>query len=571
MIDFRQYKTDDAICKVITGHHSHLKRKRRDFEDLWELLNKIFLPRRHDMLRRVLTKGKQYGARVFDPHPADAANTMLMGMLGHMMSRNVPWMKFGSSNRTILDDDKVKQFYHDATEQVLWSIGQSNMYGAGVWFTKDGLVTGTSISIPKENLTNGKIHHYTISPAQSYIEDDMYGQPAVYHWPHQRTAVQLLEWFGQDKLPEPVKRNALGKEGGNPFFEYDVLYAIYKNKTPNPKSFRAEDKPFKVFWILISGSGGKEYTLLEKSGLDIFPQIWRPGKETDVCYGTSQAADALTAGLHVNTLSKLTLNSINKVLNPPTLASGTFRSRGINLDPGGRNYKKASDKNETIEPILENFNYSIPDTERIRLHDSIDRKFFVHLFELLMRSDAPAKTAYEVSMAKRDISILMTTVVEGFEQEYLEPKVNVHWDHEYAAGRMPEPPDILLDPQYGNGQVDIQYIGPLQKMQMALLQSQGFVDALSLMAAIRDLWPDAVLKVNQYELIEQAGLAQGMEPKLFRSDNEVRDIIAAETARQQAAEDAEIAQKGTAAAANLSKNIEPNSGLALLGIGNSAA
>lgn len=553
MIDFTQYDSDEKLVKVIIKHYGYLQDKRNIFNDLRTVLTKLFMPRRYDLLRNQ-TAGQRYGQTNYDPHPANAANKHTLGVIGHTISKSMPWLQLMASKQTLMNDDNVKQYLQDCTEQLLFSFSRSTFYGANFWAKKDEVVIGTGCLWPEEDMVKGRIVYLPLHPGETYLEDDQYGNPAVLCRPYKYTAIKLLEKFGKDKLPEKVLKDATGTDNSsNPFAEYNCLLSIYKNVKPKPDSLLPEDKAYKVFYILLDG-GDDQKKLLGKSGMANFPLIRRYGKENEVAYGTSLCADALTGALIVNKLGEKSLQHVHKLVEGVWRAHSNLRGK-LNLNAGGRTY--ADKAEEFVEQIYQSGAWPLSDAQMQRLHDEIDDSLFIRFFELLSGRELPQITAYQASRMEGEKVTLMNAIINS-EEEFLEQAVSVQWDFEERAGRMPEPPDVLFDPA-NNGVLNVKYTGPLFQAQRQLLKTRGTVDWLQLVASITSIWPNAKIKVNELELIEDAGIAMGMEQKMFKSDEQINDIMAQIAQEEQQKEQSQMMLEAAKVAPGLGKKMEVGS------------
>lgn len=538
MIDFTKFPTERQRAQVVWMNLQSMISKRRPYVNLWDVENRIFLPRRYDLLRQD-RPGQQFGAQIYDGHPANAANKFSLGILSYMVSRGVPWMRLIASKRKLMENDDVKQYFQDATTQTLWSFNQGNFYGESVWFTKDATVTGTAYSVAEENLARGTINYKTLHPGECYLEEDQYGEMGIFmRFPVMITAMVALQKFGQSKLPPEIIKDAMASEGGNPFAESKYLLAVYKNTAPMEGSLNPKDKKYKVFWILI-GKGPADLKIVEEGGRNTFPLAWRIGKEAGRAYGTSLAADALTEALQVNKLGEKSMEAAHMAVDPPTVQVKELRNR-VNLKAGGRTYTDSP--NQKVEPVFDQLNWPISDAQMERLHNSLDDKFHIRFLEMLTSRDLPGNiTAFQVQQMISEKAILMGSIVEALEDEYLRNAIDIQFDHEEKAGRMPDPPDILFDDLQGSPNVanlEISYEGPLAKMQTTLLKSKPILDGLGLLDAIGKIWPASLLKVNEMKLIEDAGLSVSMDQGLFKRDEEVKEII--EMANAKAAREDEL-------------------------------
>lgn len=559
-MDFKN-KTDIQKVKLITSHFAYAKQRRRSYEALWDILSRIFLPRRYDLLRNN-RRGSQYGSKVYAFQPAIAANKNALGMLNYMASKSQPWFAFGSSNQRIMKDDSVKKYYQDAAEQVLWSFNKSTFFGSSVWFVKDGVVIGTAASVPEYNFRDDKVIYKTIHPGESYIEDDQYGQPCVYFRCLKRTAIQLYQMVDKEKLPADIVAAAEGRDiSKNPFTEYDILMAVYRNTdyTGKEESLDPKDGENKLFYILLNCKEPDKQLIME-TGIEHFPLIWRMGKEPDNSYGTSLAADALTAALIDNKLGEKGLMAVHLAVEPPVVAHENQRGK-VRLNPGGRNYVK--DNNEKINTILGNLNWPVSDVQMDRLNKAIDDTFFIRFFEMLSNIETQI-TAYQARQMMGEKAVLMSSITETFEEQYLNGAVDTQWVYEEMAGRMPDAPDILLDPDYGEGHVDINYIGPLAQLQRSVLKSKGIIDSLEIIGMVQKIWPESVIKINEMELIEDACIAQGMPQDLFKTDQQIAEILEAQRQKEEMAEAVTMGTQIAKALPSTNEAIVPDSPLALM-------
>lgn len=564
MIDFTG-KSEGEIAKMVTAHRGTGVKERADHEPFWSVLQKLFLPRRYDLLRRTLhdttLKGQQFGARVYDGHLANAANKHVLGLFGNMIGKNLNWISLAPAIQRIGEDDGVKKYMQDAAEQVLWGLGQSNFYGASVWAGKDATVIGTNVQIPEENLVKGVMSYRNAHPGTSYIYNDQFGNPGAYIRDIEMQSINMLEKFGSDKLPEEILREAKGEGNRSPFKKHKLIYARYKNPRPLAGSVRADQRPFKEFYILPKQSNavGAEARMLRHAGVDRMATIWRPGREDGCNYGQSLASDAFTDGARSNALKKIQLEIATKEGKPPILAHQNLQNK-LHLNADGRTW--AENDREFVKMAYERtLNWPLTDAEMKELRVEIDEVFSLQLFQMLTgtREIPSGTTAFQIRNMLGEKVTLMSTVIDVLEEEYLGPSIEAQFEFERAAGRMPDPPQILLDPKFGDGKIDIQYTGPLEQIRKNVQQSRGIVDGIAILDAVSKLFPTSLIKVNELDLIENAGIAMGMDQDLFKSDREVSDIIAREEARADRAEQAQMLNEAAKAAPGITGPVDQTS------------
>lgn len=569
MIDFTG-KTDKQIVDIIQKDKSWMATDREVFEPLWDLNTRIFLPRRHDLLKRTMQKGKRYGANIYDGHPANAANKYTLGMLAHQMSRTQPWIQFITSDVRLMKDDNVKKYVQGAAEQILFGLGQSDIYGQSVWFMKDSTVIGTGAMIPEENRRDGKMHFGTVHPKDSYIKYDRFGNLMTYQRPVVMSAIEALDEFDEKKLSRKLVADA--KKA--PFRQYRFIYAIYRNPNHTARfdsggddddsSVRSDSKEFRVFYVQVDGSDSKKSRLVMNSGTRFEPIIWAPGREANTNYGVSIASDALTEGLQANKLGELMLTMAHREADPPTEAWKGLRADGLQTRPGGRNWvpeKFAASGVQAIREIFTSSNFTFSDAEMERIHATTDDKFFVPLWDALLTMQGPQRTLGEVLQIQGNKAILLSPVSMDFEDMFLKKVVDNQWIfEEQIARRMPDVPDILLDPK--NRGIETVFIGPLPQLQRATMQTRGTVNALAIIAQIGQIWENSLVKINEMELIEEAAIAQGFKQTLIRTDEEVAEILDAQAEKVDAEVQTQQMIEAAKTVPGLGKEVEDGSVLA---------
>jgi hypothetical protein len=558
MLDWKSLE-DSQIADHIEKVFNQMVDKRRKYEPLWEVIIKLFRPRRYDLLNQD-EEGQQFGADIFDGEPANALKKFSYGFLGYMVSRAVPWLKFVTPDMSLMEEDEVKDYLQKSAEQILSAANKSSLYAALPPFMLDYSSIGTAVMVPQEDMTRDRIAFSTIHTRDNYVADDQYGRSDVYIRPIKLTAKTIVEKFEADKIPQAISEEM--DVGKNPYSEYNVLYAVFKNGSAANGGTHNLDLPYMSFYVLRGHHGDKKANLLEKKGVKWFPIVGRMAKEDNCPYGTSVSADALTEALIVNKLGEKGLLAVHRTVEPAVWASKNLRG-GLHLDPGGRTYY--DDPNERVEAILSDINWPIGDAQMERIHATLQDKFFIRFFEMLSAGEHPQMTAFQVSQMMGEKAVLMSPIIGAFEQEVLEPAIDVLWQAEETAGRMPDMPPILQDQV---DRVEVDYLGPLAQLQRSLLKSKGIIDSLAVIGQIAQVFgPGSLMKINSDEMMEDAVIAQGLPQKLIRGDDELEEMraqIAAEEQQQQALEAGERIAKSVP---SVSKDIEPNSPLALMGVG----
>lgn len=549
---------DSQKVRFLEDDFSRMASDRSTFEPLWERINQIFYPRRAD-IRRIRQPGKQYGETIHDAHPQNVRRKFTTGMINYTMNKSVPWLQFLTPKAELMKDDEIRRYLQRAAHQILFGLGRGNFYGQAPRMVDDGVSVGTGVMVPEADLVKGVLMHRTIHPSQSYLRNDRYGRAVVYAREFEMTAIDAYMRFKEtrDKLPTKLVNQVIGKSKREPFTKWKFLYFIYRNVNFKSDALRASDDKYKTFYVVRHKVPAKSQ-LVEESGRPDFAITWRMLPEEDQAYGLSVCADALTNALIGNQLGKKQIQSAHRSVEPVLAASqGVNSGEGgmVRTNPGAVNwFKNPTDK---IDEVMKGGNWPVSDAEMKRIHDQLDDMFMIRFFEMLNQPDLPQQTAFEVG-AKLAEKALLLPGVDSYETEMLNGSIEAQWAFEERAGRMPDPPDRLLDE--GKGEVETQYIGPLQQLQRSALKGRGLIEGIALAREIASIWQDSLIKVDGMKVMEGALVSKGFPEEDFRTDDEVAEIQAAQAQAAAQDEQLETAERISDMAAKHSKTIEPGSG-----------
>jgi hypothetical protein len=385
------------------------------------------------------------------------------------------------------------------------------------------------------------------------METDMFGDVNVYHRHLELTRSSAEEYFGKDKLPSTWYDEKDNLK--DPFTEDRYIWSIYPNDDRDTSSKRSEDKPYLILIVMEASQPKKEDRLVYKKGRDRFIIAARSGRESGAAYGTSISADCLTAAQMVNQLGKVNIRTAHMQSDPPTVGSKSIR-RSLQPNPGGRTWVDDIQR-EGIKPWHERLNWSVSDAQLERLYGQIEDRMFIRFFEMLSSGgDFKERTAYEISQMMAEKATLMTTMVDTFEQETLEPVIDTLFRYETDAGRMPDPPAELLEE---GGRYDIRYLGPLDQLQKALLRGKPIVDSIAIIGQMMELDPKVGWKFNFMEMAEEAAVSTGLSQKFVHPDSVVEQTAAEAARQQQLAETAQALEVAGKAAPGLGQTPEEGS------------
>ena len=533
---------------------------KRDYEDLFELITKFVNPRRELVKdsQRFDKKGQRRGKDCYDGTPSSALGVWADGMQGFMVAQNLKWFKSEMSDHTLNDIDEVRRFLQEYDEAMYAAFRRSNFYTIlGEWFRDAGSV-GTATLYTEEDLYNDNTVHLVLHPREVFIAENKYGQVDVVFRKFQLTARQALQKFPNGKLDDHIKRNA--KE--HPEKTHEFIHAVFPNDEPQFGSLLSTNKKYKSVYLQVTGQHEKpEGTVISEGGYDIFPYaVWRFRKNSDEVYGYSPAADAMASILKVNQIGKSLLKAAHLAVSPALNVPEQMRGN-VKMTPSGENY--FDDPNKIISPITSKIDFPVGVDREERLQAIIEDKYRVEFFLTLARAEREM-TATEIMERQSEKAVLMGPQVDRLIDEGLSKVFSIVSEIEDKNGRLPEPPQVLLD--YG-GEIDIRFCGPLAQAQRRLFQMQPIKNGLIEIANAAVLFPNITDIIKEEEMAETILDSTDFPQGLMRSLDEVRQIREQRAAAQQQMQMMEQMQGAAEAYPKLAKSPEEGSPAEAIGAG----
>jgi hypothetical protein len=132
---------------------------------------------------------------------------------------------------------------------------------------------------------------------------------------------------------------------------------------------------------------------------------------------------------------------------------------------------------------------------------------------------------------------------------------------ERRSGRIPEPPQILLD--YG-ANIEIDYLGPLAQAQKRMFKTQVIRAGIESVGMAANVWPEARHVIDPIKTMRDLLDSQGFPAKDYRTDDEIDEILAQEAQQRQAEEMVEGLPKVAKGISALTKGAQPASPMEMI-------
>ena len=510
----------ESLKKLVIGRQKALESKRNLWEIIWQEVADFVIPVREDIMG-TLQAGTKQGSRIYDGTAVGAAQLYADGVHSHSFSRVSPWFSLQLADTKINEIKEVKEWLQEIAARLYTSLAMSNFYDSSWMFIYDGGTIGIATMYNEEDKSSGKQVFETVHPGEVYIEENYLGIVDTLHRKRKLTSRQAVEKFGESNVPESTK--SLYKQ--DPFKEEEWVHCVYPREDYDDRSALNTKKKFASVWYHV-GSGH----IAQESGYDEFPYaVWRFMKSGNSAYARSPAILALSDIKKANLIAKTMLGAAQMAVDPPLNIPSEMRDK-LQIKPRGFNYY-GQDHNRIISPINTGINYPVGTDREERVQAIIEQHFKTNYFLMLTQSER-AKTATEALEIKGELAAVLGPMVGRLNTEGSDKFIDMVFQSEFRAGRLPKPPDILLE--MGGQPIQIVYLGPLAQAQKRLFMTQGIRSALEVVAPIFEISPTSMDNINFDETVKDLLAGSGFPAKNMNDDTEIEEIRTLRAKQQQA-------------------------------------
>lgn len=537
----------DDLIKFVTNRQTALEKDKRLWETLLQDVADYVNPVRED-IKGMLQSGTKQGTKIYDGTAVSAAVLATDGIHGYHVSPAFPWFKYVMNRQELNKLPEVKEWLQDIEYNMYMALNRSNFYSEMWPYIYDGETMGTAVIYPEEDIGEGRIVFDTVHFGELYITENRYGEVDVLHRKRKLTARKMAQMFGKNNLPDSIKQVFETQ----PFQEFEIIHAVYPREDYDDRRKDAKSKKYASVWMCKENSH-----LLKESGYDIFPyKTWRYIKSGREVYGRSPALLAMADIKGLNLISKSLLGAAQLSIDPPLNVPADMMGK-VQWKPRGLN--PFDDANKKVSPIATGINFPVG-IDREQAKQKAIRDFF-HVDTFLMLSQLAGqgqRTAYEVSELMGEKAAVLGAELGPLNTQ-LDQILDSVYEIELNAGRMPKPPDILMEIAQPGDRFDPIYMGPLAQAQRERFGSEGIKKFFVMMEPLLQVKPDILdnfdLDVAALHIHEISGAPQKIVRKTEVRDEIRQGRIAAMQAESQK-DDAERLVAGIKTASEADKNME---------------
>jgi len=505
-------QTDKA--KNLLKRFDRLKSQRQNWESHWQEVADYMQPRKADVTKS-RSKGDKRTELIFDGSPLQSVELLAASLHGMLTNPSTPWFSLRFKQDDMENEDEAKEWLESATETMYAAFNKSNFQQEIFELYHDLITFGTAamfIEEDDEDILKFSTRHIN----EIYIAENEKGRIDTVFRKFRLSARAALQKFGD------VSTNISMTATKDPYEEVEILHAVYPRSDFDPKKQDKQNMPFES--IYLDAESGDE---LSVSGFREFPFVVpRYLKASHEIYGRSPAMTALPDVKMLNEMSKTTIKSAQKQVDPPLLVPDDGFMLPVRTVPGGLNFYRAGTR-DRIEPLNIGANTPLGLNMEEQRRNSIRNAFYVNQ---LMMQNGPQMTATEVIQRNEEKMRLLGPVLGRLQSELLKPLIDRAFALILRKNLFPPAPEFLAGTD-----IEIEYVSPLAKAQKST-ELSSIMRAIEILGSLSNVAP-VFDHINMDKLVRHLADIVGVPQKILKPQSELN------AERQQAAQQQEQMQQ----------------------------
>ncbi|RLA55130.1 MAG: hypothetical protein DRR04_15030, partial [Gammaproteobacteria bacterium] len=314
---------------------------RKTPEQTWDYIEKYICPLHGGKMFQEQSSEHEVdwrrGRDVFDSTAILAANTLSSSVHGNLTSPTMRWFDIRFRDDNMNMEDKAVEWLQACSEIIWHSLQKSNFNLEINEAYQDMVCFGTSCIIEEaESEIEWEGVDFSCLPIREiYFEQDHKGRIRNFYRRLQWTALQIIDKFGEENVPEHIREKAA--QPGQADAKITIIFAIYPRKgkkdADTSRLLSPKMRPYASKYILHDSCE----QLGEEGGYYEMPAFLpRWAKTSGSMWGYGPGTIAISDVMTLNTMVEQRLKSAAKVINPPTVVTERGLMSDLDLTPGGQ-------------------------------------------------------------------------------------------------------------------------------------------------------------------------------------------------------------------------------------------
>ena len=531
----------DSRVEDVLRLHEQMKGQRGTWEAHWQEVAERVLPRMSDFTSKK-TEGVKRTEKVFDGTPGLALNRFAAAMESILTPRTQTWHKLKPSDQALKKNTEVVLYLSEVNRRLFGARYSPKANFASqqseVYISLGSFGTG---ALYIDEVMGYHLRYKSIHLAELFIMENAAGAIDRVHREFEYTARQAVQRYGEEALPEAVRKAAKNE----PTKKFPFVHCVAPREELNYGRKDYRGMAYAAAHICLEGRA-----LVKEGGYRTFPYaVSRYVTAPNEIYGRSPAMDALPDIKTLNEMEKTLLRVGQKIADPPMLLGDDDGGlQAFAMQPGALNYGAISGSGQQLAVPLQ-IGANLPITLEMQdgKRKAVDSHFLVNLFQILV--DTPQMTATEAMLRAQEKGMLLAPTAGRQQSEALGPMIERELDLLAMAGQLPEMPDALRE---AGMSYDIEYDSPISRAQRAE-EGIGIVRTIEALTPLAQVDPNVMKIINSERSARILAEVNGAPPEALNSPEEMDAIKEADAQQQQMAGLVQAAPAVSSAAANMAK------------------
>ena len=486
------------LAKNLLKRYDRLKSQRQNWESHWQEVADYMMPRKADVTKS-RSKGDKRTELIFDSSPLQAVELLAASLHGMLTNPSTPWFSLRFKENDMENEDEAKEWLESATETMYTAFNKSNFQQEIFELYHDLITFGTAAMFIEED-DEDVLKFSTRHINEMYIAENEKGKIDTVFRKFKLSARAAIQKFGN------VSPNIATTAKKDPYEEVDILHAVYPRSDFDPKKQDKSNMPFES--VYLEAGTGEE---LSVSGFREFPFVVpRYLKASHEIYGRSPAMTALPDVKMLNEMSKTTIKSAQKQVDPPLLVPDDGFILPVRTVPGGLNFYRAGTR-DRIETLNIGANTPLGLNMEEQRRNSIRNAFYVNQ---LMMQQGPQMTATEVIQRNEEKMRLLGPVLGRLQSELLKPLIDRCFALILRKNLFRPAPEFLAGKD-----IEIEYVSPLAKAQKST-ELQSIMRAIEIMGSLANVAP-VFDHINMDKLVRHLADIVGVPQKVLKPQSQL--------------------------------------------------
>ena len=541
-----EYKNASIVLK---SEFEKLKALRASWEGSWKEIGDMMAPNRSDFKGK-RSRGQNRSSRIFNSKPLQALTRFTAGFQNLLVPAQTPWFYLKTKDERLMKDREVRQWMDDATVVLRDAFinPKMNFQPSFHEYAQDLGAFGTAVMLVLDKPALGA-YYMSLPLNQCYLGKISDDQIDTLFREYQHTGKELVENYGMDLLPDPIKESF----NSNPYEDFDCLHVLKPARFLNlPEN--------------IQGDYGSVYILPKYNwllGIKSFKEkpfvASRWERVATEIYGRGPGDQALDDVRMLNEMEKSYLRAVQKIVDPPLMIPDDGFITPVRTTPGGLNYYRAGLGSDfRIQPMPTPQRIEYGDKKIAQVVQSIESAFYLDMLQLpgptAVDGDVIRQTATEVQARQRDRLPILGPIIARQEVELLGPLIERTAAVLMRAGFISPPPPILVEAQYG-----VEYQNPVA-ISMRAIELQAVQQLMNFVAPFAQIDPNILRRFDLGGLVEAGADILRTPVKILKSEEQFQEEMQREQQQQQQMamlqqqqQQAQVAATGTEAMENVAR------------------